>query len=541
MTLLRSLFFPKSFAGKPLFAIQKVAIHIEHTVVQVAHITDTRSKTIITNLEEYQINPGDNRTYTQRLTATLKKIAPKIQKNAHVIVTFPSSKVVIKELTLPFLDAEKIRMVVEYEIEAIIPFKLENALIDFIIISQSEVKESSTILVVAAQKEEVKRLLDQLSKADIQADCITLDLFSTVSLFNQLPTYNKLKHAYALIDIGPQATRIVLVNNQMVIATRTITKGSDAPLRHSDEIDITPTSTDHRAKLFDEIAFTLSSFEIKQAKTTDIEKLFCISSPEVYTAFENYALKGIHIPCEMLATEQITSNPHITSTVSLPPQTWQIYSRALGAAVLKPIFESFTLRRKELELSPIATIVRNLITAGSIILLVSSLLGLHVYLQIQEDNEVITTLEEKEFKRLRNALPSDSPAAKKRNLKTLAKEVETHIQEQEEIWATFSAQRLRPLEILQELTSLFNKKKFDIDIEHIHIGGDLAQQTPIEVKGVFRSKTSPGKADFKHFSELATDISSSKLLMLTEEIDPTQLPEKGVSFVARFTVREETE
>ena len=45
-------------------------------------------------------------------------------------------------------------------------------------------------------------------------------------------------------------------------------------------------------------------------------------------------------------------------------------------------------------------------------------------------------------------------------LKALAKEVETHIQEQEEIWSTFAAQRLRPLEILQELTALFNKKKF---------------------------------------------------------------------------------
>ncbi|MEI7580179.1 MAG: type II secretion system protein GspL [bacterium] len=541
MTVLRSLFFPSHLKGKPLFALQKVAIHIEQTMVQVAHIKDTRSTSIITSLEEYQINPGDNRTYTQRLTATLKKIAPKIEKNAEVIVTFPSSKVVIKELTLPFLDAEKIRMVIEYEIEAIIPFKLDNALIDFIIISQSEVKESSTILVVAAQKEEVKRVLDQLAKADIQAHSITLDLFSSLSLFNQLPAYNKLKHAYALIDIGPQSTRMILINNQVMVATRTLTKGSDTPLKHTDEIEVSIDTTDHLAKLFAEIAFTLNSFEIKQVKGGDIEKLFCISSPEVYEKFEQYAVKSIHIPCETLATEQIMSNPAIQSTVTLPPQTWQTYSRVLGAALLKPLFESFTLRRKELEISPLPYITRNLITAGSIIFCICALLGAHIYFQIQEEMDLIMTLENKEMKRLRSALPSDSPGAKKRNLKALAKEVETHIQEQEEIWSTFAAQRLRPLEILQELTALFNKKKFDIDIEHIHIGGDSPQQNPIEVKGVFRSKTSPGKADFKHFSELATDISTSKTLMLTEEIDPTQLPEKGVSFVARFTVREESE
>jgi hypothetical protein len=541
MTFLRSLFFPRYFKGKPLFPITKIALHIEHTVVQVAYIKDTRNKTILTNLEEYPINPGDNRTYTQRLTATLKKIAPKIPKNAEVIVSFPSSKVVIKELTLPFLDAEKIRMVVEYEIEAVIPFKLENALIDFVIISQSEVKEASTILVVAAQKEEVKRLLDQLSKADINADCITLDLFSSVSLFGQLPTYNKLKHAYALIDIGPQSTRMVLINNQIIIATRTITKGSDVPIKNSDEIDVSIDATTHLAKLFDEIAFTLNSFEMKQTQTFDIEKLFCISSPTTYAAFEQYAAKAIHIPCEMLATEQITNNTHIQSTVNLTPQSWQTYSRALGTGLLKPLFEAFTLRRKELEISPIPSIIRNLITAGSILVCAGALLGLYGYMQIQEGKELITSLEEKEIQRLRHALPSDSPAAKKRNLKALAKEVETHIQEQEEIWSTFAAQRLRPLEILQELTALFNKKKFDLDIEHIHIGSDSATQSPIEVKGVFRSKTNPGKSDFKHFSELATDISTSKTLMLTEEIDPTQLPEKGVSFIARLTVREESE
>lgn len=537
MLILKNLFLPRLWHNKPLFPIRRVAIHIEATTINVAHVQDTRTKTIVTALEEYQINPGDARTYTQRLVATLKKIAPKIEKNAEVIVTFPSSKVVVKELSLPFLDEEKIRMVIEYEIEAVIPFKLENAVTDFIILSRSEVKESSNVLVIAAQKEEVKKIVDALHKADIEPHQITIDLFSIISLFSHIPTYSKLKHAYAVVDMGPQSTRIALINNQTMIATRTLLQGSELPTKiNDDEIGQPIDLATHHSRLFSEISFTLDSFEIKQASIPEIEKLFFIGTPSVFNAFEEYAKKAIHCPCEVLATEQITTNPAIQSKISLQPASWQTYSRVLGAALVSPAYESFTLRRKELELSPRPLIQQQLLAGIILFTLTLGALGLQGYFQIEEGAKQITLLEEREIKRLRSALPADHPGTKKKTIKTLAREVETYVQEQEELWSAFATQRLRPLEILQELTALFNKKKFDIDIEHIIISRNDAPN-PIEIKGVFRSKT--GKEDFKHFTELADDIGKlAKMLILTEEIDPSQLPDKGVSFTAHFKLRE---
>ncbi len=537
MLVLRNLFFPSFIKGKPLFPIRRVALHIESTTIHVAHTQESRTKTVITALEEYQINPGDARTYTQRLTTTLKKIAPKIEKNAEIIVTFPSSKVVVKELTLPFLDEEKIRMVIEYEMESVIPFKLDNAIIDFVILAQSEVKEASTVLVVAAQKEEVKKLLDALHKADIEPTQMTIDLFSIISLFSHIPAYSKLKHAYAIVDMGPQSTRIALINNQRLIASRTILKGSELPAKSDDGDELIVDLASHHARLFDEVSFTLNSFEMKQTSTPEIEKLFFIGSPDISPRFEEYAKKAIHCPYEILATEQLATNPVIQTKLSLQAPSWQTYSRVLGAVFRTAAYESFTLRRKDLELSPRPLIQQQLIAGALLFLLTLGIIGVQGYLQIEEETAYIKALDLRELKRLRSALPSDSPDAKKKNIKALAKAVETHIQEQEELWAAFSAQRLRPLEILQELSSLFNKKKFDIDIEHIFIGDNDAPH-PIEVKGVFRSKT--GKDDFKHFTELANDIGNSKTLAITQEIDPTQLPDKGVSFTACFKLREGT-
>ncbi len=537
MRMIRDLFFPRLIKNKPLFSLTRVGIHIDTSVIQVAHIKSTRTKQCITALEEYQINPGDARTYAQRVGATLKKITPKIEKDAEIVVTFSSTKVVIKELTLPFLDPEKIRMVIEYEIEPIIPFKLENAIVDFIIISQSEVKESSTVMVIAAQKEEVKKVIELLHKADIEPRQITIDLFSIISLFNHIPTYSKLKHAYAVVDIAAQSTRVALINNQTMTANRTLLKGSDLPLKASDEVDAPITIDAHREKLFNEIAFTLNSFEIKHSTALEIEKIFFIGTPELFKAFDAFAKKSIHKPCEEFATEQLSSSG-IESTITIQPETWRNYSRIIGTVIAAPRYADFTLRRKDLEwpVQPLLTL--QLITASIIAGLILSTLGGLAYLQIVEGQEEISMVEKKEIKRLRSALPSDSPGAKKTAIKALAKEVETYIEEQEDLWSTFSAQRLRPLEILQELGTIFNKKKFDLEIEHIIISGDDNQPHPIEVKGIFRSKTSPGKEDFKHFSELATDIEQSKTLMLTEEVDPSQLPNKGVSFIAHFKPRE---
>lgn len=524
---IRTLFLPQTMHGRPLLPTPKTAIHIESHTIQVAQVIASQKKTVVCALDEYQVNPGDARTYHQRLTATLKKIAPKIPKEAEVVVTFPSAKVVVKELTLPFLDEEKIRMVIDYEIESAIPFKIENAVIDFIILRQSLVKESSTILVVAVQKEEVKKVLDIFQKADIQPHKITLDLFANATLFSSLPVYSKLKHAYVIVDIGARSTRLLLMHNQAIMATRTLARGTE------DEGQ----SAADQAKLFEEIRFTINSFELKQANLPEIEKVFLVAHPTVAVAFQQFATQNIPIPCELFATEEVVNTPLVKTSLSLAPEIWQGYTRVLGTALLTNMYEPFTLRRKELAFSWRFIIRQQLIAAIVLGAAVLSLMAIQGYKSTQAGAHHIQTLEMQEIQRLKAALPADSPGAKKKNVKALAKEVEAYVEEQEELWAAFSEQRLRPLEILQELSAIFNKKKFDLDIEHIIISGHEGQN-PIEVKGVFRSKTNPGREDFKHFTELASDLRTSKTLMLTEEVDPTQLPEgKGVSFIAHFKMR----
>ena len=67
----------------------------------------------------------------------LKKIASNIGKYDEIVTTLSSSAIIYKELTLPFIGRDALSMVVAYEVEALLPFALEEAAIDFIITKQT--------------------------------------------------------------------------------------------------------------------------------------------------------------------------------------------------------------------------------------------------------------------------------------------------------------------------------------------------------------------------------------------------------------------
>ena len=519
---LRELFFPRTVKDKLLFSEKTIGISIDGLSIKVAHILTKRSGLKVENFEAFAINAGDPRTYTNRLTAALKKVASKIDRSAKIRATFPSSKVIVKELTVPFLDAEKIRMVIEYEVEPTIPFPLDNAVIDFIIIDQSEVKESSTILVAAAQLDEVKKFVDIFKKAGIEPHTVTVDLFALASLYRLIPDYQTIKHDCAIIDVGVDSTRVGIMSHNKLIATRTI---------HTKD----PSEAASLDALFKELKFTLNSFTLMRKEPLTLDKIVLVGPDELINDLQERCNKVLAIKSEVFATENITNNKGLSSSLGSKTGQWRTYTRALGTALVDPQYADFTLRHKTAELSLVPEVKTQLITATALAILFFSTLGVLGYLELTQLNKKVESIEQKELRKLRTLLPKEHKGRKKKSVKALAKAAKEYVSEQEDIWAPFSKLRLRPLEILQELTTVINRKKFDVTIDQVLISGDEQEANPIEVHGFFKSKT--GNLHLKHFSDFELDIHGTKTLVLTEEIDPVPV-ENGVQFVARFKQKE---
>jgi len=518
----RELFFPRTIKDKLLFSEKTIGLSIDGLTIHVAHIKAKRNGLTVQSFSEFTINSGDPRTYTQRLTAALKRVANKIDLSATIRATFPSSKVIIKELTVPFLDPEKIKKIIEYEVEPIIPFPLENAVIDFIVIDQSEVKESSTILVAAAQLNEVKKFVDIFKKAGIEPHVVTVDLFALASLFRLIPDYQAIKHDCAIIDVGFDSTRVGVMSKGKLVATRTI------------NAQMLPDTSNYDS-LFKELKFTLESFSLMKNNPLTLDKIVLVGPEEAITELQERCNKTLAISSEVFTTENIMSNKALSHSVGEKASEWRTYTRALGAALVDVQYQDFTLRHKEAELSLVPFARRAAIIGSLLTLFLFASIGISGYLDTKKLSQKIAALEKKEIKKLRQILPKKHKALKKKGVKALTKASQVFVSEQEEIWAPFSKLRLSPLEILQELTNAINKKKFDVSIDQILISGDEQEQHPIEVHGSFKSKTD--SLHLKHFSDFEHDLNATKTLSLTEEIDPTPV-EDGVQFVARFKQKE---
>lgn len=113
----------------------------------------------------------------------LKKIASNIGKYDEIITTLSGSAIVYKELKLPFIGRDALSMVVPYEVEALLPFALEESVIDFVITKQDLEKKESKLLVAAIRLQDLQNHLSLFEKAELSVDTITIDIFALYEIY----------------------------------------------------------------------------------------------------------------------------------------------------------------------------------------------------------------------------------------------------------------------------------------------------------------------------------------------------------------------
>lgn len=119
----------------------------------------------------------------QAQVGAIKKIASMIGKWDEIVTTLSSSAVIFKELTLPFIGRDALKMVVPYEAESMLPFSLDDAVIDFIITEEDALKIQSTLLVAAVRKEDIETHLALFEKAELQLHVVIIDVFAFYTLY----------------------------------------------------------------------------------------------------------------------------------------------------------------------------------------------------------------------------------------------------------------------------------------------------------------------------------------------------------------------
>jgi Tfp pilus assembly PilM family ATPase len=131
------------------------------------------------------------------------------------ISSIPSDQASYRNLSLPFKDARKIESVAAYELESLLPYAVDDLLVDFTITGQSA--EQTDILAAAVKRSFLAEYLSFLQAHAIEPEVVDIRNVSTVmQLLKQADTpANGL-----FVDLGQEKTTIFLFLQRRIVMIR---------------------------------------------------------------------------------------------------------------------------------------------------------------------------------------------------------------------------------------------------------------------------------------------------------------------------------
>ncbi|KKQ32655.1 MAG: General secretion pathway protein L [candidate division TM6 bacterium GW2011_GWF2_37_49] len=557
--MIKKIFLPEKIGSKRVLAQRIAGITVQDDIATLALVFCKQSSSVIEKLCSQKLTGNAEETYASKASNALKKLISQIKNYDQVRIAIPASIVTFKELQMPFIDPEKIRLVLDYELESMLPFPIQNAIVDFIITKTNLEQKTSQILVAAVQNQDLRAELNIYNQAGIEPNHITIDLFANYSLYQQIPDYAKIEKGSVLVDLGHTTTGIAFLQNGELRLTRTIPRGTKTIIKNiSDELKVdaekiealinttglTSSGNDvydksiqkHFINFFNEVQFTLNSFSLKLNFYEDVSKIIFTDKSVQIKDLTNFSSNTLQIPCEIFDWKRVDEIKNVKNNIKDATIT-DDFVTAIGTAISSLQQSNFDLRRQEFMLIDHKLIKNQIITATAIFLVTSFIIGFKGYLQIQKLQDVLIKTEKKGISILKPIFPKNK-FPKKETLQTYVQDAQKIVNEQTDLWAAFSKERLNPLDILLELTTIADKAHNDIDFTELSISTKEKGVVEVDVEGLFKSKR-VGGSHYSDWAVIETRFKESPCFILKEDqIDTSWMEDKGIKFAIKLTLKE---
>lgn len=478
--MIRELFLPDAW-----FSQEIIGIEIGKYTVSACQVAQKGQQTSVQKIMTVPIETNHEKTHEEQTIVALDQLLSNFTGD-HLRVSLPNNQVFFKELTVPFLDAHKIKMILGYEIESALPFPLTEAIFDFVIIKQDKTKKESTVLVAIAQKSQVNYVLDLIeqTKTKLKISAITIDLMGTLDLYDALYA-NKLDQYQILLDLGKTCVTISylwhgkpwLVRNLPYGLHSLITKimqtthksyqdvienlfrfGLEQPQDH--ELQVTFN------KLAHDIAFTINSFRIQLPAEHKIQRvLVCESAIEIKN-IANFLTNQLNLECNNLELNKLNSVKKLTIKSNVT-----IHQNNLPCLLATMV----TTSNHHFNLLPPEVVSNNLVnyqilTTGILtILILGTVYGI-CFIKNQSLNKTLLQYQKETIHELENTFHE----IESRSLTNAINEAETRVNREKKIWFSFSNQNGNSvLKYLQILSETLNVEKLNLDLKKIIIKDDV--------------------------------------------------------------------
>jgi type IV pilus assembly protein PilM len=528
--MIKNIFVPEKVGSYYIFQKKIVGFDVGKTHVTATLMTLKGKAATLEKTVSIPLDAGSTNNYDERAVKAIHDASQEIGAYDEVTTALSSSLVVFKELKLPFVDQQKIKMVLDFEIEPLLPFPVADAMIDFIVTKELPHEKSSEILVAAVQKQHIAHHLSLFEQAGISPATITVDLFALYGIYRLMPSYAHLPGTVAVIDLGAHATGIAFIDNGQLRLIRSLPRGTFTQAKTlSTVLDISPNDamaaivrfgleknndpeymkavTTLFKEFWQDISLTLNSFSSQTDSKQMLGHIFILGGGAEIKGVAPFVSQLLGIECQLLQAHKLLQAESLQFTTKNGISPTTVIS--LAAALPTPTTAEFNLCKKEfLVTGDQKTFLTQLIVAATLVGLFFIALAQQDFFQARKlrnnaeeaKNEAITQLKSS-FRKIPES---------ENDLRVVVDMAEAELRKEEKLWFAFAnPDRASFLRYLLELTSRINKHELGFEIDRLVM-------TPNSITMDAHVK------DHAALSALERDLKQSKLL---KNFEPVQSPD----------------
>lgn len=144
-------------------------------------------------------------------------------KRDEIVTTIPVNNLIIRKIELPVMGADELAEALKWEAADYLPYPVENAVLDYKIISQE--RDKLGILLLAVKSDIIASIKSVFRRINLTPSVINIQPMALLSL---LDFQNKLDDSTAaVIDIGASGTRIIIGSSKNIFLSRVIAVGGN--------------------------------------------------------------------------------------------------------------------------------------------------------------------------------------------------------------------------------------------------------------------------------------------------------------------------
>lgn len=206
-------------------ALHTIGLEQNGSVIRAALLSQSRGKPKLESLVEIDTSasePGPDSVNPLYISTEGQALQSKLNKHL-VVTTLESDEVLVRQLDVKLKKEADIDSVLAFQAEPLLPYPVENAVLDRVIVGQDA--EGSQLCVLAAKKESVQQHLEKWKTCEVEPEVISSTPFA-LAMFSKLfsPTHD----SHFVLHLGKTQTTCILVRNNQLLASQTCHIGVNA-------------------------------------------------------------------------------------------------------------------------------------------------------------------------------------------------------------------------------------------------------------------------------------------------------------------------